>query len=225
MLDNYKATQIQRFCRGYLARQRAHQRLANIIKCQATVRRFLARRMFKRLKAEARTISHIQKMYKGLENKIIELQQRYDQISKENAALKKQNADIPEMRQKMAIMKQQENDLKALKLQLEQKDEKLLVVIKQLENERDEKMILLEEKQKEEEDRMKERAAMEQDLAKMREQVRFLCDWVEGVGVARGSYRIHGNGYILRSSRYLLDLFIFLPGFLQVFLLYQGLFQ
>lgn len=176
VLDNYKATQIQRFCRGYLARERAKQRLANIIKCQATIRRFLARRMFKRLKAEARTISHIQKMYKGLENKIIELQQRYDQLSKENAALKKQNADIPEMRQKLVAMKQQENDLKALKLQLEQKDEKLLVVIKQLENERDEKMILLEEKQKEEEDRMKERAAMEQDLAKMREQVNEISD-------------------------------------------------
>ncbi|XP_062553592.1 unconventional myosin-Va isoform X2 [Armigeres subalbatus] len=176
LLDNYKATQIQRFCRGYLARQRTKQRLAGIIKCQATIRRFLARRMFKRMKAEARTISHIQKMYKGLENKIIELQQRYDQISKENSALKKQNADIPEMRQKMVAMKRQENDLKALKLQLEQKDEKLLVVIKQLENERDEKMILLEEKQKEEEDRIKERAAMEQDLTKMREQVNEIND-------------------------------------------------
>lgn len=176
VLDNYKATQIQRICRGYLARQRTRQRLANIVKCQATIRRFLARRMYKRLKAEARTISHIQKMYKGLENKIIELQQRYDQISKENTALKKQNADIPEMRQKMANMKRQENELKALKLQLDQKDEKLLIVIKQLENERDEKMILLEEKQKEEEDRLKERAVMEQDLAKMREQVNEISD-------------------------------------------------
>ncbi|XP_065086171.1 unconventional myosin-Vb isoform X2 [Ochlerotatus camptorhynchus] len=175
-LDNYKATEIQRICRGYLARERTRQRLANIVKCQATIRRFLARRMYKRLKAEARTISHIQKMYKGLENKIIELQQRYDQLSKENTGLKKQNADIPEMRQKMATMKRQENELKALKLQLEQKDEKLLIVIKQLENERDEKMILLEEKQKEEEDRLKERAVMEQDLAKMREQVNEISD-------------------------------------------------
>ncbi|XP_055621757.1 unconventional myosin-Va isoform X2 [Toxorhynchites rutilus septentrionalis] len=175
-LDNYKAIEIQRFCRGVLARQRTKKRLADIIKCQATIRRFLARRLFKRMKAEARTISHIQKMYKGLENKIIELQQRYDQISKENSALKKQNAEIPEMRQKLTAMKQQENELKALKFQLEQKDEKLLIVIKQLENERDEKMILLEEKQKEEEDRLKERTLMEQDLAKMRVQVNEIND-------------------------------------------------
>lgn len=170
-LDNYKAIQIQRLCRGYLARQRAQKHLASIIKCQATVRRFLARRLYKRLKAEARTISHIQKMYKGLENKIIELQQRYDTLSKESAVLKKQNAEIPEMRQKLDETRRMQNELKALKLQLEQKDEKLLIVIKQLENERDEKMILLEEKQKEEEERMKERAQMEQDLAKMRDQV------------------------------------------------------
>lgn len=176
VLDNYKASEIQRFCRGYLARLRARKRLADIVKCQATIRRFLARRLYKRMKAEARTISHIQKMYKGLENKIIELQQRYDQLSKENAGLKKQNADIPEMRRKMEAVKRQENELKALKLQLEQKDEKLLVVIKQLENERDEKMILLEEKQKEEEERMKERAQMEQDLAKMRDQVNEISD-------------------------------------------------
>ncbi|XP_055531735.1 unconventional myosin-Va isoform X2 [Wyeomyia smithii] len=176
VLDNYKATQIQRFCRGYLARQRAHKRLANIIKCQATIRRFLARRLFKRMKAEARTISHIQKMYKGLENKIIELQQRYDQISKENSSLKKQNVEIPEMRQKLESMKRQEKELKALKIQMEQKDEKLLLVIKQLENERDEKMILLEEKQKEEEERLKERNLLEQDLAKMRVQVNEFSD-------------------------------------------------
>ncbi|XP_058836373.1 unconventional myosin-Va isoform X2 [Topomyia yanbarensis] len=176
VLDNYKATQIQRYCRGYLARQRTRKRLADIIKCQATIRRFLARRLYKRMKAEARTISHIQKMYKGLENKIIELQQRYDQISKENNALKKQNVEIPTMRQKLDAMKRQENELKALKVQLEQKDEKLLIVIKQLENERDEKMILLEEKQKEEEERAKERALMEQDLAKMRMQVNEISD-------------------------------------------------
>ncbi|XP_053683120.1 unconventional myosin-Va isoform X2 [Sabethes cyaneus] len=176
VLDNYKATQIQRFCRGYLARQRACKRLADIVKCQATIRRFLARRLFKRMKAEARTISHIQKMYKGLENKIIELQQRYDQISKENAALKKQNVEIPEMRQKLEAMKRQEKELKSLKIQLEQKDEKLLFVIKQLENERDEKMILLEEKQKEEEERLKERNLLEQDLAKMRDQVNEFGD-------------------------------------------------
>ncbi|XP_035906394.1 unconventional myosin-Va isoform X4 [Anopheles stephensi] len=171
VLDNYKATQIQRFCRGYLARRRYRARLANIIKCQAAVRRFLARRAFKKLKAEARTVAHIQKMYKGLENKIIELQQRYDALAKENAALKKQNVEVVEMRQKLEGMKRLESELKLLQLQLIQKDEKLMLSIRQLEGERDEKMQLLEERQREGEDHQREREALEQELAKVRREV------------------------------------------------------
>nr|XP_040220188.2 unconventional myosin-Va isoform X4 [Anopheles coluzzii] len=170
-LDNYKATEVQRFCRGYLARRRYRARLDHIIKCQAAVRRFLARRAFKKLKAEARTVAHIQKMYKGLENKIIELQQRHDVLSKENAALKKQNVEVVEMRQKLDGMKRLEGELKLLQLQLVQKDEKLMLSIRQLEGERDEKMQLLEEKQREEEERARERDAFEQELAKVRREV------------------------------------------------------
>uniref|UniRef100_A0AAG5DD74 Myosin motor domain-containing protein n=1 Tax=Anopheles atroparvus TaxID=41427 RepID=A0AAG5DD74_ANOAO len=171
VLDNYKATEVQRFCRGYLARLRYRERLARIIKCQAAVRRFLARRAFKKLKAEARTVAHIQKMYKGLENKIIELQQRYDGLSKESAVLRKQNAEVLEMRQKLEGMKRLEGELKHLQLQLAERDEKLLISIRQLEGERDEKMQLLEEKQREEEERLQERNAFEQELKKMRQQV------------------------------------------------------
>ncbi|EAA11777.4 AGAP006479-PA [Anopheles gambiae str. PEST] len=171
VLDNYKATEVQRFCRGYLARRRYRARLDHIIKCQAAVRRFLARRAFKKLKAEARTVAHIQKMYKGLENKIIELQQRHDVLSKENAALKKQNVEVVEMRQKLDGMKRLEGELKLLQLQLVQKDEKLMLSIRQLEGERDEKMQLLEEKQREEEERARERDAFEQELAKVRREV------------------------------------------------------
>jgi myosin V len=62
------------------------------------VRRFLAKKQFKKLKAEARSISHLQTKYKGLENKIIELQQKFDVTNKENSALKVQIAVIPDLR-------------------------------------------------------------------------------------------------------------------------------
>lgn len=97
-MDNYKATQIQRFCRGYLARKRYNVMIRNIIIAQSCVRRFLAKRQFKRLRAEARSISHLQTKYKGLENKIIELQQKNDFVNKENNLLKSQVAVIPELR-------------------------------------------------------------------------------------------------------------------------------
>lgn len=97
-LDNYKATQIQRICRGYLVRKTYKQSIRNVVLVQSCVRRFLAKREFRRLKAEARTISHIQMKYKGLENKIIELQQKYDFMNKENGILKVQNGVVPDLR-------------------------------------------------------------------------------------------------------------------------------
>lgn len=190
MLDNYKATQIQRFCRGYLARMAYKKKLRDIIKCQALIRSFLARRLYKRMKAEARTISHIQKMYKGLENKIISLQQRIDELTKENNLLKTKNLEISDLRyvfscylmvfcsiflfffiktfefykicfsfifekffsnrQKLELKKNLENELKLLRIELNDKDQLLKKITKQLEVERDEKMVLLDEKIREE---------------------------------------------------------------------------
>lgn len=97
-MDNYKATQIQRFCRGYLARRRYNAMIKNIVIVQSCVRRFLAKKELKKLRTEARSISHLQTKYKGLENKIIELQQKYDFTNKENISLKSKVAIIPELR-------------------------------------------------------------------------------------------------------------------------------
>lgn len=98
LMDNYRAIEIQRYCRGYLARKRYNFKIRSIIQTQAYVRRYLAKTQFKKLKAEARSISHLQTKYKGLENKIIELQQKVDITNKENLSLKSQQAVIPELK-------------------------------------------------------------------------------------------------------------------------------
>lgn len=97
-LNNHKATVIQRYCRGYMARKRYSEKIKKIVKAQSCIRRFLAKKKFKILKAEAKTISHLQTKYKGLENKIIELQQKVDVTSKENVSLKIQTSTIGELR-------------------------------------------------------------------------------------------------------------------------------
>jgi myosin V len=97
-MDNYKATVIQKYCRGYLARKRYQEKIRHVVVIQSAIRKFLAKKEFKRLKAEARSISHLQTKYKGLENKIIELQQKFDNTNKENTALKVQVAVIPDLR-------------------------------------------------------------------------------------------------------------------------------
>lgn len=145
-LNNHKATAIQRYCRGFLARRVFEERRRRIVICQAAVRRFLARRLFKRMKAEARTISHIQKMYKGLENKIISLQQRIDELNKINGHLKQKTNEIPELKEKLMKTKSYESDLKSVRALVADKERNIEELIKQFEAERDEKMLILDER-------------------------------------------------------------------------------
>ena len=136
---------MQRYCRGYLARKAFKLKLHKIILCQSAIRRFLARRYYKKLKAEAKTISHMQKMYKGLENKIISLQQRYDELNKDN---KLKAGEIVELKAKLETVITHE--LKMLRQEVAKKDIIIADVTKQLDKERDEKMGIVEEKDTEE---------------------------------------------------------------------------
>lgn len=81
-----------------MARRAFKKKQNSIILVQSLVRRWLAKKIFRKLKAEAKSFSHLEKRYKGLENKIIELQQKYDEINKQNGILKNQNADIPDLK-------------------------------------------------------------------------------------------------------------------------------
>lgn len=148
--SNYKATIIQRFCRGFLARKSYAERRRKIVLCQSAIRRFLARRQFKKLKAEARTITHMQKMSKGLENKIISLQQRIDELTKSNHQLVKQAAEVPELQAKLESKKHIDTELNQFKSLSADLENQIQSLNKQLDEERDEKLAALDEKAKEE---------------------------------------------------------------------------
>ncbi|KAM7342647.1 dilute class unconventional myosin isoform 2-T2 [Cochliomyia hominivorax] len=175
-LDHYRATQIQRFIRGYLARREFHKRRQQIIICQSAVRRLLARRQFKALKAEAKTITHIQNMYKGLENKIISMQQRIDDLNRENGNLKHKNSEISVLKMKLELKKALEHELKNLKLAMVAKDEKLSDLMKQLEVERDEKMLLLEENANNQEKWNKQKVVWTNENDDLRKQINEMLD-------------------------------------------------
>lgn len=143
---HHRIVKIQRLCRGFLARKVYALKKRKIIVCQSAIRRFLARRQFKRLKAEARSISHVQKMYKGLENKIILMQQKIDEMNKENAELKDANANIPMYKRQLQEKKTLEIENRALKEQFDNVEVKINQIRIDIDRERDEKMSLLEEK-------------------------------------------------------------------------------
>lgn len=77
------AVLLQSSVRGWLARRRYRVVLRGIVLLQSHFRRRKARLQFKLLRIEARSIGHMQTVNKGLENKIIELQQRLDERTKE----------------------------------------------------------------------------------------------------------------------------------------------
>lgn len=54
---------------------------------QSCIRKFLAKRKFKRLKAEARSVEHVKSLNKGLEMKIINLQHKINELVRKNKSL------------------------------------------------------------------------------------------------------------------------------------------
>ena len=79
-IQGIKATKIQACVRGWLARKR-YERIRNgFILLQAHFRRRQARKIYKTLKIEARSVEHQRQLNKGLENKIISLQQQIEKI-------------------------------------------------------------------------------------------------------------------------------------------------
>lgn len=171
VLDNYRATQVQRFCRGYLARIAFNLKLKRIIKCQAVVRGFLARRLYKRMKAEARTISHIQNKYTGLEKKVMTLQQKLDDLNKENSVLRVKSDEAVELKQKLEIMRPLETEVKLLRITCHQHEEQIEKLKKQVDVERDDKMSLLSEKEQQEKEKENQKAIFVVENEKLKQQI------------------------------------------------------
>lgn len=75
-----QAVRIQAVVRAWLQRRAYKKKIESIIRCQCAVRRHQARRRYKELKREARSMEHMKKLNKGLENKIISMQQKITEL-------------------------------------------------------------------------------------------------------------------------------------------------
>jgi len=76
----WQAIIIQKHVRCWLTRRKYLQTVHHIVIVQSLVRRWMARRLYKKLKQEARSVEHVKKLNKGLENKIISLQQKIEEL-------------------------------------------------------------------------------------------------------------------------------------------------
>ncbi|KAM8854096.1 unconventional myosin-Vb [Synchiropus picturatus] len=91
---HHKALIIQRNVRGWLQRRRFLRARAAAVVIQCSFRRLLARRQLKALKIEARSAQHLKKLNTGMENKIVQLQRKMDDQSKE---LRTQNEQLQQV--------------------------------------------------------------------------------------------------------------------------------
>lgn len=80
MKDSAAVIAIQRFARGCLVRMACKKKLRNIIIVQSCIRKRQAKKVFRRLKTEAKSVEHVKSLNKGLEMKIITLQQKINEL-------------------------------------------------------------------------------------------------------------------------------------------------
>ncbi|CAH1990989.1 unnamed protein product [Acanthoscelides obtectus] len=164
---NAKAIVIQRYIRGYLARERYKAKLRKIIICQAAVRRYLARKQYKRLRVEARSIEHVKKLNKGLENKIISLQQKLDEMNKVNVELKNYQNEVLELKNKMVTFKAMEIEIKNLNNLVVEKNKFIDKLKEEIVQEKEEKIDLIHQLEQYKE----EREMWTQETAKLRNEL------------------------------------------------------
>ncbi|KAL6423898.1 hypothetical protein ACFW04_010377 [Cataglyphis niger] len=148
MKDNAAATVIQRFARGYLVRMACKKKLRDIIIVQSCIRKRQAKKIFRRLKAEAKSVEHVKTLNKGLEMKIITLQQRIDEFAKENHFLKNMQNEMIDLKHKLDSLKSVDIENKKLTKIVQEKEKELKNIQEILKQERDEKMDILHDKER-----------------------------------------------------------------------------
>ncbi|XP_059808755.1 unconventional myosin-Va isoform X4 [Hypanus sabinus] len=87
LLREQKAIILQKHLRGWMARRKYHRTQHAIVYLQCCYRRMMAKRELKKLKIEARSVEHYKTLNIGMENKIVQLQCKVNDQTKEIKSL------------------------------------------------------------------------------------------------------------------------------------------
>ncbi|XP_060874388.1 unconventional myosin-Va isoform X3 [Metopolophium dirhodum] len=117
---NNAAVRIQSIVRMWLCYRQYHDTLDKIIKVQCCIRRWFARRCLKALKKEARSVAHVTKLNKGLENKIYMMQQKITELNNQLSSTKSLQTELLETKQKLIEQKQIASELNIAKKHAQQ---------------------------------------------------------------------------------------------------------
>ncbi|CAH0599852.1 unnamed protein product [Chrysodeixis includens] len=170
---------VQRYARGYLARKRVKKMRRQIVIAQASIRRFLARRQYKLLRIEARSLDHVKSLNKGLENKIISLQQRLGDANEKAKGIEPLMMQIVDLKAKVDILRQVESEAKTLRTDIVDKDSLIAALKAELLQEKDSNKQLKQEKKTIEEQYEKNRVAWEEESEKLANELKSVKEHYE----------------------------------------------
>lgn len=176
---NAAAIIIQKYVRGFVARSKYQKNRKHVIICQSAVKRWFARKELKKLKIEAKSVEHVKKLNKGLENKIISLQQKIEELLKEKKTLNTKQVDAKELNAQNEHIKQMEGTIKAYDNRVAELVQTVANLNDQIEHLRNEKEDIITEKDllKLEKDEIvehlnKDNIRLKEDLDKMNELIK-----------------------------------------------------
>ncbi|XP_043934210.1 unconventional myosin-Vb isoform X2 [Protopterus annectens] len=143
ILQNHKAIIIQKYVRGWMARKKFSVLRSAAIVIQCYFRRMKAKRELKQLKIEARSAEHLKKLNVGMENKIVQLQMKYNDQTKEYKQLTEQmsvaavgySTEIDKLHKELERYKQNQGDGNQLS-SLQEEIERLHAVLEKAYSER-----------------------------------------------------------------------------------------
>ena len=176
---NKAALTIQTCVRGWLQRRRFNKTIRQVVMVQCVVRRYFAKKELKQLKIEARSVNKQKELNKGLEIKIVSLQQRLNEMKEENKDLKTKVEKGAGLGQEVEKLKKTEEDSKAKTVKIKDLEEELRKVKSELQNEKDEKVDLVTEKIRSEEEHAKTKSDLLEEISKLKSEVESSAKLVE----------------------------------------------
>eukprot|EP00092_Neocalanus_flemingeri_P009668 GFUD01010409.1.p1 GENE.GFUD01010409.1~~GFUD01010409.1.p1 ORF type:complete len:1838 (+),score=622.26 GFUD01010409.1:290-5803(+) len=171
MRRNKAALTIQTRVRGWLQRKRYQKSLRMIVMAQSAVRRHFAKKELKKLKIEAKSVNHQRELNKGLENKIISLQQRLTEAKEESKSLRSKVEKGAELSGELVKFKKTEEESKIKGNKIKELEEELRSVKAELAHETDEKVDLVTEKVRSEEEWANAQVVHKEEIGKLKEEL------------------------------------------------------
>ncbi|XP_033100860.1 unconventional myosin-Va-like isoform X3 [Anneissia japonica] len=171
VLRQARATTIQRYTRGWLARRSYQKTRKSIILLQCCTRRMYAKKELKRLKIEAKSVEHFKKLNRGMENKIIELQQKLNQQVKISSQNKEKEEVISKLETKVKEMETREVEMDVLQKKTVVIEDELTKIKRELEETRAERDKLILDMKAAQEQYQQEKDVLEAESDKLRKDV------------------------------------------------------